>query len=124
MALVRLGTNEAGSPAEFERHLRHIIEFALTRGVIPVLGTKADQIEGSDHHNRLIRALAAEYGVPLWDFGRAAAALPGRGLMADGFHLSYTAPYYNTARGAASGHGLQNLTALMALYSVWRAVMY
>lgn len=123
VVLIRLGTNEAGTPDLFELNLRRIIEFALDSGVIPVLGTKADRIEGSDRHNEIIRALAVEYSAPLWDFGRIAESLPGRGLMADGFHLDYAPPYYGTARALQVGHPVQNLTALIALDRVWRDIM-
>ena len=124
VVLIRLGTNEVGSPELFEANLRRVIEFAIARGTIPVLGTKADRLEGSDAMNEIVRALAAEYAVPLWDFGKAAERIPGHGLLSDGIHLSYAPPYYNDPATLQTGHGLQNLTALMALNAVWRAAMY
>jgi hypothetical protein len=124
LALIRLGTNEAGSTALFETNLRQIIEFSIEQGVIPVLGTKADRIEGSDAHNEIIRRLAAEYQVPLWDFGKVAETLPGRGLMPDGFHLTYVAPDYTAPYALQTGHSVQNLLALMVLNDVWRNAMY
>jgi LysM repeat protein len=123
VVLIRLGTNEAGSPQLFETNLRRIVEFSIERGVIPILGTKADRIEGSDRNNEIIRALAEEYGVPLWDFGRIADTLPGRGLLADGFHLGYFPPDYRQPAALVTGHPVQNLTALMALHTVWRTAM-
>jgi hypothetical protein len=124
LVLIRLGTNEAGSPDLFETNLRLIIEFSIERGVIPVLGTKADRIEGSDANNAIIRRLAAEYEVPLWDFGRVADTLPMRGLLVDGFHLSYAPPDYTMPFALQAGHSVQNLMALMALNTVWRNAMY
>ncbi len=124
LVLIRLGTNEAGQTAMFEENLRKIIEFALERGVIPVLGTKADQLEGSDEINDTIRALAAEYDVPLWDFAKAAATLPNRGLQADGFHMTWAPLNYGDATTLNYGHPLHNLTALLALDAVWHAAMY
>ena len=124
VVLIRLGTNEVGSPQLFEANLRQVIEFAIAHGTIPVLGTKADRLEGSDAMNAIIRALAAEYAIPLWDFGKAAERIPARGLMSDGIHLSYAPPYYSDPATLQTGHGLQNLTALMALDAVWRAAMY
>ena len=121
--LIRLGTNEAYTPDLFETNLRQIIEFALERGTIPILGTKADRLEGSDAINERIRALADEYKIPLWDFGRAADSIPGRGLRADGFHMTYGAPYYSDPAALQTGHAVHNLTALMALDAVWRSVM-
>jgi LysM repeat protein len=124
LVLIRLGTNESGSPDLFETNLRQIIEFSIERGVIPVLGTKADRLEGSDRNNAIVRALAEEYGVPLWDFGRVADSLPARGLLADGFHMSYVPPDYTTPAALQTGHSVQNLMALMALNTVWRSALY
>lgn len=124
VVLIRLGTNETGHTAMFEENLRKLIEVSLERGVIPVMGTKADQLEGSDEINETIRALAAEYGVPLWDFARAAETLPDRGLQADGFHMTWTPLNYGDALTLKYGHPLQNLTALLALDAVWHAAMY
>jgi len=121
IVLIRLGTNESSTPDLFETHLRQIIEFSLEHGTIPVLGTKADRLEGSDAINERIRALADEYEIPLWDFSRAADNIPGRGLRPDGFHMTYTAPLYNTPAALQTGHSVQNLTALMALDAVWRS---
>jgi LysM repeat protein len=113
--LIRLGTNEAGQTAMFEDYLRRIVEFAIGRGVIPVLGTKADRLEGSNAHNDFVRQLAAEYDVPLWDFDRAASALPNRGLAVDGFHMNWFPLDYGDARGLQYGHPVHNLTALITL---------
>ena len=124
VVLIRLGTNEVGSPQLFEANLRQMVDFAIEHGTIPILGTKADQLEGSDQMNDMIRALAAEYELPLWDFGRAAELIAGRGLGPDGFHLSYYPPEYGDGSAYAFGHSVQNLTALMALNAVWRDVMY
>lgn len=124
IALIRLGTNESRSPQLFEDHMRRVIAFTLERGTIPVLGTKADRLEGSDAINEIIRALAAEYQIPLWDFGRAADHIPGRGLSTDGFHLTYFPPDYTQPFAVQSGHGLHNLTALMALDAVLERAMY
>lgn len=124
IALIRLGTNEAHHPQMFEQDLRRVLEFALERGTIPVLGTKADRREGSDQINAIIRALAAEYRVPLWDFSKAAETIPARGLMPDGFHLTYFPPNFSEPLALQSGHGMQNLTALIMLDTIWRHAMY
>ncbi len=123
IVLIRLGTNEAYSPALFEQHMRAIIEYATEQGVIPILGTKADQLEGSDRINDIVRQLAAEYEVPLWDFGRVASTVPGRGLRQDGFHMTWYPLSYGDPRAMQAGHSVHNLTALIALYTVWQSVM-
>ncbi|GAB4409990.1 MAG: hypothetical protein Kow00106_03730 [Anaerolineae bacterium] len=123
VVLIRLGTNEAFTPALFEQHLRAILDYSIERGVVPILGTKADQLEGSDAINDIVRQLAAEYQLPLWDFGRIASTLPGRGLRDDGFHLTFYPPTYSDPRALQEGHSVHNLTALMALYTVWQDVL-
>ncbi|MCZ7540426.1 MAG: LysM peptidoglycan-binding domain-containing protein [Anaerolineae bacterium] len=123
VVLIRLGTNEAYSPALFEQHLRAIIEYSIEQGVIPLLGTKADQLEGSDHINDIVRQLAAEYEVPLWDFGRVASTVPGRGLREDGFHMTWYPLTYGDPRALQAGHSVHNLAALIALHTVWQSAM-
>ncbi len=123
IVLVRLGTNDAGSGEFFEDSLREIVHIAMRYGVIPVLGTKADLVEGDDRNNVIIRRLAAEYGLPLWDFAHVARTLPNDGLRDDGIHLSYAAPDYTQTGAFESGHAVQNLTALMVLDAVWRSVI-
>jgi hypothetical protein len=55
---------------------------------VPILGTKPDHYEGPENTiNQLIRRLAAEYRIPLWDFDLLAETVPGRGLQPDGLHL-------------------------------------
>jgi hypothetical protein len=68
--LVRLGTNDIAPGDAFERAMRHTIEYSVANGVIPVLSTKSDRFEGDNRHNETMRALAAEYHIPLWDFDR------------------------------------------------------
>ncbi len=124
VVLIRLGTNEANTPALFEQYLRAIVDYSIERGVIPVLGTKADQLEGSDAINEVVRRLAAEYQVPLWDFGRIASTLPGRGLRDDGFHMTWYPLTFSDPRALQQGHSVHNLTALIALYTVWQNVLH
>jgi LysM repeat protein len=123
VVLIRLGTNEANTPVLFEQHMRAILDYSIERGVVPILGTKADQLEGSDAINDIVRQLAAEYQVPLWDFGRIASTLPGRGLRGDGFHMTFYPLTYSDPRALQEGHSVHNLTALMALYTVWQNVL-
>jgi len=123
VVLIRLGTNEAYSPALFEQHMRAIIEYSIEQGVIPLLGTKADQLEGSDRINDIVRQLAAEYEVPLWDFGRVASTVPGRGLREDGFHMTWYPLTYGDPRALQAGHSVHNLAALIALHTVWQSAM-
>lgn len=97
IVFISLGTQEQYSWQDFEKYYRPMVEHALSKGVLPVLMTKADDIETlsgapSGHINSVIRKLAGEYGVPLLDFWAATRELPNNGLIDEGdkdFHLSY-----------------------------------
>lgn len=124
LLLIRLGSNDVGVPASFEENMRRLVEFAIERGVVPVLGTKADFHEGSDINNEIIRKLAGEYHVPLWDWQALAATLPNRGINSDdpeGVHLSFfTENDYTLPEALQRGHGAHNLSALIVLDGLWR----
>ncbi|MBN1283999.1 MAG: SH3 domain-containing protein [Anaerolineae bacterium] len=121
--LIEVGVNEAGTRT-FADDLRAIIDFAVEKGVIPILATKADAPGGAAQgNNAIIRQIAAEYGVPLWDFGAVAETLPNNGLRADGVHLLWAPLDYTTPDALNAGHAVHNLTALMALDAVWRGAM-
>jgi len=122
--IIHLGTNDAGVPESTARNFREIVEFCIANGVIPILGTKADRYEGSNINNEIIRQIAFEYNLPLWDFDPVAGTLPGRGLAPDGVHMtSFFAHDWSSPEAYERGYGLMNLTALIALDKVWRAVM-
>lgn len=125
VVLIRLGTNEYTWQEGFEDAMRVIIEEAIAAGIIPVLGTKADMLEGpEDLNNEIIRRLAAEYRVPLWDFAKVARTLPNNGLDGDDIHMTILYPVdYTRDNALERGHGVQNITALMMLDAVWRAII-
>lgn len=93
VVFVNLGTNLA--PEElgglYEPALRAVIETLLAHDVLPVLSTKADNIEGDYRINAITAVLAEEYQIPLWNFWRAADSLPGHGLKEDGIYLTIEA---------------------------------
>lgn len=124
LVLIRLGANDVGVPENFAHNMREIVAYALEQGVIPVLGTKADRAEGSDENNAIIRQVAAEYEIPLWDFDRVAATLPGRGLDEDGVHLNTAFTHdYRQTEAFARGHTVHNLTALLVLDTIRQEIM-
>jgi hypothetical protein len=122
MAIISLGTNGSWqTDAEYETNMRRIIDFLIERGVLPILSTKADNLEGDGRFNRVVIKLAGEYELPLWDYATVAWALPNGGL-ADAYHLTWGQAYYDTARLPLTGWQARNLTALQALDAVWRGV--
>jgi hypothetical protein len=93
---IELGTGDQYEWKNFEQNYRPLVEHALKKGVLPVLATKADDLEAasgapSGYINSVIRTLALEYKVPLLDFWAASRTLPNNGLLDEGgldFHLS------------------------------------
>ena len=123
LAIVSLGTNgEWLTDQDFETGLRSIIEYSIQRGVLPILGTKSDDVEGPGRYTAIVLRLAREYDLPLWDFRAAAASLSDRGLMADGYHLTWGPAYFDDPAQIRTGWQVRNLTALQMLDTVWRAV--
>jgi LysM repeat protein len=123
VVVIRLGANDVGMPDVFDRKLRQMVEYAIGQGVIPILGTKADRQDPSNIINTIIRQVAADNKIPLWDFDAVAETLPNRGLASDGVHpTNGFARDYSKPETFQRGHEMQDLTALMALDAVWREV--
>lgn len=123
--LIRLGSNDAGVPGSFDYNLRQVVDYAIEQGVLPVIGTKADRFEGdSNVNNDILRQIAADYKLPLWDFDLVSATIPNRGLYPNDVHLTIFYPHdYNQPRAFQTGHGVHNLTALMILDAILQEVI-
>jgi len=121
-AIVSLGTYQVWRPEVFEPGLRQIIERLLQAEVVPILSTKADNLEGNQRINTIIARLAYEYNLPLWNFWRAVQPLPGNGLQADHEHLTYSFSDFSNPFNFQSAWPWRNLTALQVLDSVYRGV--
>ena len=91
-------------------YLTIIIDKILARGAVPVLVTKADNLELDEHINLNMAKLAVKYGLPLWNFWSSVQDLPDQGLMPNGMHLT------------AAAHEVHRLGALEMLDAVWLAV--
>jgi hypothetical protein len=119
--LVLISFEEAwdGNVEKYETYLRKVIEYSINQGVVPVVATKADNLEGGDRINGLIARLAWEYDIPLWNFWSAVQPLPYHGLSRDGFHLTQRPDYHNyyfdLPSSKWSGWMMRNLTALQVL---------
>lgn len=123
---IRLGSNDAGIPESFDQHTREVVQYAIDNGVIPIIGTKADRFEGEDNiNNQILRQIAADYNVPLWDFDLLAATLPGRGLdPEDNVHINKATVTSDYTQPAAfqSGQAMQDLSAILMLHSIWEEI--
>jgi hypothetical protein len=122
VAFVTLGTNDVFHQEKFEPQLRNIIEFSIEQGVIPILSTKADDVEKDGRINATIARLAREYDLPLWNYWLAVQPLPDHGLQEDGVHLTWGPNRFDDPRVMTTAWAVRNLTALQTLDVVWRVV--
>lgn len=122
VVFIMLGTNDVWHPDRFEPQMRAILEFYIENGVVPILSTKADNLEGDGSLNATIARLAREYEIPLWNFWRAAQDLPDGGLQEDGAHLTFGRNFFDDPQLMQRGWPVRNLTALQVLDVVWRGL--
>jgi hypothetical protein len=101
-----------------EGYMRTILDQLITAGVVPILATKADDIDTDEHINAQYARLAVEYKIPFWNFWAAVDDLPKRGLYSRPEDF-YQGGLYLTEEAIA----IHRLTALQALDVVRRAVM-
>jgi hypothetical protein len=125
IVFIRLGSNDAGIPDMTAKSLREIVAYCIEQGIIPILGTKADRFEGvGNTTNQVIRQIAEDFEVPLWDFDLVANTLPNHGLGKDHVHLTFFFPYdWQLEDGFETGHGLHNLSALIMLDAAWKVIV-
>ncbi len=103
---------EGRTVERYETYMRQIIETALEAGVVPILSTKADNVEGDYSINYTTAKLAYEYDIPLWNFWLAVQPLDFRGLdpERDDFHITEEA------------WNVRSYTALQTLDTIYRGV--
>ena len=103
---------EGRTVERYESYMRQIIETAMQAGVVPVLSTKADNVEGDHSINYTTAKLAYEYDIPLWNFWLAVQPLDYRGIdpARDQFHITKEA------------WNVRSYTALQTLDNLYRAV--
>ncbi len=56
------------SPERYEQYMRKIIEYSIEQGVVPILSTKADNVEGDHSINYATAKLAYEYDILTVEF--------------------------------------------------------
>ena len=123
IAIISMETWTKDRPTDtYKEYLRQIVQYSIDHGVVPILATKADNLEGDQSINASVACLARQYDVPLWNFWREVQPLPDHGLLADGFHLTNDHNRYDLASAMQAAWPHRNLTALMAVDKVWRAV--
>jgi uncharacterized protein YraI len=94
IVFIALGTGDHLVWRDFEQNYRRLIEYSIGHGVLPVLVTKADDLEATvsdappGYIDDVIRKLGQEYEVPVMDFDLATQGLYGHGLLKKDFHLN------------------------------------
>nr|MBP7602175.1 SGNH/GDSL hydrolase family protein [Thermoflexales bacterium] len=132
VALILIGTGDQHTWQGYEQRYRQILNETIELGIIPVLITKADDLEFKDNSapfgylNSIVVRLAGEYGVPLLNFRQVADTLPNKGCIADGFHYNKPGDGQVANFNAAYlqyGYNQRNLTALQVLDLLRRQVI-
>ena len=124
IAFIGFGTNDALLGIErYEEHLRSLVEKTLSRKIVPILYSKADDLEGDGSFNEAAARIANEYNVPFWNLWKPMSALPNNGLREGDVHP--TASKINLCNFSNDdlqtyGWTVRNLSALKALDRVWR----
>jgi hypothetical protein len=107
---------------EYDKYMRRVIERILETGAVPIIATKADNLEGDHGINATIAQIAYDYDIPLWNFWAAVQPLPNHGLSSDHFHLTFARNFFDDPVRMKSAWPWRNLTALQTLGIVHRGL--
>ncbi len=129
-----IGTNDSADvpAATYTANLRRVLDTTINMGILPVISTippkKLDPTNNAkvDQWNQIIRSLAQQYQIPLWDYWLAMQNLPNQGISNDGVHPSVPpdgAACNFSPDHLAYGYNMRNLTALKVLNTIWRQVL-
>jgi hypothetical protein len=114
IVFINLGTNwrADASTVPYEEYLRQIVAIVIEHGTLPILLSKADNIEGDYSINLITAKVAYDNDVPLVNFWLAAQFLKNNGLdeSTDNIYLTPT------------GWDRRNFIALEALDAVRRQI--
>lgn len=82
LVFVNLGTNWiAGTDSQiYSDYMDEIVYTIIQHGTLPILSTKADNVEGDNSLNEITAAIARKYDVPFFNFWAAAQELENQGL--------------------------------------------
>ena len=107
---VNLGSNwiQGVSTEVYYGYLTDIVDRLIEQGILPILSSKADNVEGDWTINEITARVAREYDLPFYNFWAVAQTLPHKGIDPgrDGIHLSMQA------------WGVRSLYALKTIYAV------
>ena len=129
IALIMFGTNDLDQTGAnyFAANLTAVVTQTIAGGIIPILSTIPDRMDGpqaiarTGPYNAIIRATAARYQLPLIDYWAAMHDLPNHGLEADLVHPSVYPGHGSvtfTPTGLRTGYTLRNFLTLRMLAKV------
>ena len=125
LVLITLEEWWGGRPVSvYEQYLRQVIEKVIGAKAVPILSTKADNLEGGNEINNTIIRIACEESLPVWNFYAAAQKLPNRGVWKDNFHLTVGDYNFSDTKLITSGRSTKNLTGLQSIDAVWRLLTH
>ena len=124
VVVVSMETWWSEKPAqEYDKYMRRVIDRILETGAVPIIATKADNLEGDNSINATIAQIAYDYDLPLWNFWAAVQPLPNHGLSSDHFHLTFARNFFDDPVRMKSAWPWRNLTALQTLDVVHQGLL-
>jgi len=124
IVIVSMETWWSEKPAEeYDKYMRRVLDRIIETGAVPIIATKADNLEGDHSINATIAQIAYEYDIPLWNFWLAVQPLADHGLTGDGFHLTFARNFFDDRARMKSAWPWRNLTALQTLDAVRRGLI-
>jgi len=107
---------------DYAKYMRKVLDHIIETGAVPIIATKADNLEGDNAINATVAQLASEYDIPMWNFWAAVQPLPDHGLSPDGFHLTFARNFFDDPKRMENAWPWRNLTALQALDAVHKSL--
>lgn len=124
IVIVSMETWWSEKPAtEYDKYMRKVLDRIIETGALPIIATKADNLEGDNSINATVAQIAYEYELPMWNFWAAVHPLPDHGLSRDGFHLTFARNFFDDPKRMKSAWPWRNLTALQTLDAVHNALL-
>ncbi|MFN8388523.1 MAG: hypothetical protein U0X92_19190, partial [Anaerolineales bacterium] len=119
IVFVSMETWWSHKPAEeYDKYMRKVLDRIIEFGAVPIIATKADNLEGDNSINATVAQIAYEYEIPMWNFWAAVQPLPDKGLSPDGFHLTFARNFFDDPKRMLNAWPWRNLTALQSLDAV------
>jgi hypothetical protein len=123
LVIVSMETWWSEKPAEeYDKYMRRVLDRIIATGALPIIATKADNLEGNNAINATVAQIAYDYDIPMWNFWAAVQPLPHHGLSGDGFHLTFSRNFFDDRDRMKSAWPWRNLTALETLEAVHKAL--